>query len=225
MVVTDLSYVSVILVSDWRPAVALRRTKECVPRDALSCCHRSERPPRADCVWLLWCIWLSGSIKSASSHLIFWGVIIRWAYVIAEGSFTHAELSAGVSGLCFLSLVHSVRCSRMLYVGMSVCLCSPDFPLAWSVFIEQPPQIPTMAKLPAQTHRQYASQSCSCVAAWRGLWDSMRIFTDSFNTLETGAALQKNDAQYNLWYISIWRVEQLLKTSDANKSKFNRCCD
>lgn len=45
-----------------------------------------------------------------------------------------------------------------LYVGMSVCLCSLDSPLAQSVFIEQPPQIPTIAKLPAQTHRQYASQ-------------------------------------------------------------------
>lgn len=50
-----------------------------------------------------------------------------------------------------------------LYVGMSVCLCSLDSPLARSIFIEQPPQIPTIAKLPAQTHRQYASQSCFSV--------------------------------------------------------------
>lgn len=40
----------------------------------------------------------------------------------------------------------SLRVVARLYVGMSVCLCSLDSPLAQSVFIEQPPQIPTIAK-------------------------------------------------------------------------------
>lgn len=183
---SELSCVRVTLVLDWHPVVALRLELQ----NTLS--HRIDAPLSVIWVavtnWLcLTCLvhlivrehvtWL------LTEHLSYSGERRRMyfttsrvdAFCRALGNVTDIQfkfsLCSATKPDVRIQSVRSISCQRCvwfglqcgLYVGMCVCLCSLDSPPAQSVFIEQPPQIPTIAKLPAQTHRQYASQSCSCV--------------------------------------------------------------
>ena len=85
--------------------------------------------------------------------------------------------------MCMVVHAYGCACACMcvwlcLYVHVYVCMvlrvygfgdmCSLDSPLARGIFIEQHPQIPTVAELPVQTLRLPPTQSCSTVMWNRG---------------------------------------------------------
>lgn len=138
-----------------------RITKDSVPQDRQRCCQWSEWLLQADCVWLACDCQQTYKCSSQLNalHLIHSGEKSYYVCLCCRAGQLNSNCAVYqlVRVVCLFSGFTACVVAG-LYVGMSVCLCSLDSPLAQSVFIEQPPQIPTIAKLPAQTHRQYASQ-------------------------------------------------------------------
>lgn len=65
--------ISVTLVWGWHPVAGpeTRITADTVPEDRQRCWQRSDWLLQIDCVWLVWCIWLSGNIYWMPNMLSF----------------------------------------------------------------------------------------------------------------------------------------------------------
>lgn len=180
------SHVSVSSVLDWHcSGLETELQQPLSHRINSTACQWSEKLLPADCVWLIWCRRLSGNMECIFiSPVRDYFLLKTW----------HGGISvAGLQETFYISFSMYItakfhyfnRCPHLrvcvslhvrllwfsgcfvsgLYVGMSVCLCSLDSPLAQSVFIEQPPQIPTMAKLACTDTQQYVFQSSFSVTA------------------------------------------------------------
>lgn len=165
---TKLSCVTVTLMSEWHPVETLRPElqKTVSHRNGHAAVTALGRCYKLILFDLFDAFDCQGTYNVTPCWLLYISSFHQWGVIMCVRPFIHGSLIEIVSPSWF-----AVCTVAGLYVDMSVCLCSLDSPLALSVFIEQPPHIPTIANLPAQTHRQYSFQSFYCVTVQSWIWE------------------------------------------------------
>lgn len=219
-----------------RRGTETRITADTVPQDRQRRCQCSDQLLQIDCVWLVWCMWLSGDIYCVSSLNVVicpverkteafhlkrfprWkpfcrasgDIVVQYVVVFClvffsfqcEVGLIQSVLSCSRRGrVSFLRFAVRRRCRAVCW-RICVCLCSLDSPLAQSVFIEQPPQIPTIAKL----HRHRGNMLPNHVSVWQCRETALKWNTECFGVyFMILFGLLETDTTHQSW-ISFCRV-------------------